>query len=81
MKRFKINVTERSINLRKEFKKYKWAEDKNGKATNKPIDAYNHGIDACRYVCMMKLASGLNVQTFKQYKSKTTFGNIYEEVF
>jgi penicillin-binding protein 1A len=24
-------------------------EDKNGKLTNKPVDAFNHGIDACRY--------------------------------
>lgn len=55
MKEFKINITETSINLIKEFKHYKWALDKEGKALNKPIDEFNHWIDSVRYVCMMKL--------------------------
>jgi len=29
MKKYKIYVTARSLNLRKEFKKYVWAVDKN----------------------------------------------------
>lgn len=44
-----IYVTKRSTNLIKEFRNYCWAVDKDGKPTNKPIDAYNHGVDACRY--------------------------------
>jgi phage terminase large subunit len=50
MQGFKINVTERSLNLRKEFRHYKWVEDKNGDDTTKPIDMYNHGIDSVRYM-------------------------------
>jgi phage terminase large subunit len=49
MRRYTIAVTKRSLNLIKEFRNYKYIEDKNGKLTNKPVDAFNHGIDACRY--------------------------------
>ena len=42
-------VTERSLNLIKEFRNYCYDSDKNGKTLNKPIDDYNHGIDAVRY--------------------------------
>ncbi len=55
MKQYKINITERSLNLRKEFKKYKWKETISGKRLNKPIDAFNHGIDAVRYEMMHAL--------------------------
>jgi len=53
MRRFKLVITSRSVNLIKEFRNYKYIEDKNGNITNKPIDAFNHGIDAARYACMM----------------------------
>jgi phage terminase large subunit len=49
MRRYTIAVTKRSLNLIKEFRNYKYIEDKMGKLTNKPVDAFNHGIDACRY--------------------------------
>jgi len=41
--------------LIREFKNYKWKEDHAGKATNEPIDKFNHGIDAVRYVCLAKV--------------------------
>lgn len=44
-----IFVTERSYNLRKEFRNYVWDKDKDGNYINQPIDAYNHGCDATRY--------------------------------
>jgi len=49
MKAYKIYITARSQNLRKEFDNYVWAKDKNGNAIEKPIDDFNHGIDAARY--------------------------------
>ena len=55
MKRHKINITKRSVNTIKEFRNYKWIKDKNGEITNKPIDAFNHAVDAVRYVCLNKL--------------------------
>lgn len=43
-------VTSSSINLIDEFQKYTWAKDKKtGDALNKPIDKYNHAMDAVRY--------------------------------
>ena len=55
MKRHKINITKRSVNTIKEFRNYKWIKNKNNEITNKPIDAFNHTIDAVRYVCLNKL--------------------------
>jgi phage terminase large subunit len=48
-------VTERSKNIIKELQNYKWATDRTGEKLNKPIDAYNHIIDALRYVFIMAL--------------------------
>jgi phage terminase large subunit len=49
MKQFKINVTQESTNLIKELRNYSWAENRQGERLTKPIDAFNHGIDAGRY--------------------------------
>ena len=49
LKSKKMYVTKRSLNLIKELRNYRWALDKSGKATNKPIDDFNHAIDAIRY--------------------------------
>jgi phage terminase large subunit len=43
-------VTSQSINLINEFRKYSWDKDRNsGLKINKPIDDFNHAIDAVRY--------------------------------
>lgn len=49
LKRYKIHVTSDSDNAIREFRNYKWLEDKTGKLTNKPVDKNNHIIDAVRY--------------------------------
>ena len=54
-----ILITSKSVNLIKEFRNYTWDADKAGNKLNKPIDAYNHGIDALRYAC-----EGLSVPKF-----------------
>lgn len=56
LKRFRINVTNRSANIIKELNAYKWKE-KDGNATNVPIDSFNHGMDALRYFALNKLAN------------------------
>ena len=56
LKRHKIFATPRSNNLIKELQNYKWVEDKNGNLLNKPIDAFNHAIDALRYATYNKLS-------------------------
>ena len=58
MKKYKINIVGASPNLKKELKSYKYQEAKPGmqvEFTNKPIDAWNHLIDAARYWCMQNL--------------------------
>lgn len=57
MKRYQINVVG-SPNLRKEFRSYHYAEDKEGNSTNTPIDAWNHGLDASRYWFMKYVMRG-----------------------
>jgi phage terminase large subunit len=54
MRSKKIHITANSTNLIKEFKNYIFVK-KNGVVTNKPIDNFNHGIDACRYAIMYLL--------------------------
>jgi phage terminase large subunit len=55
MQELKIKVTERSTNVIKEFRNYTYRQNREGKWLNEPIDAYNHAIDAIRYVCLEKL--------------------------
>lgn len=56
LKRYKLNITRRSNNVRTEIGAYKWAVDKmSGALLNKPIDAFNHTMDAIRYVAGNKL--------------------------
>ena len=49
MRRYKLYITGRSDNLRREFRAYKYKEDRDGNVTNEPIKAFDHGIDATRY--------------------------------
>ena len=51
VKRYKLHITRRSRGLRKEMLNYKWKVNKDGEATNEPVDAFNHSLDAVRYVC------------------------------
>ena len=56
VRRYRLHVTEDSINTIKELRNYKYIEDKNGQLTNKPIDAYNHALDSLRYSIVNKLS-------------------------
>ncbi len=51
----KISITQRSLNLIKEYRNYLWITDKNGVIINEPTDINNHLMDALRYA----LASGI----------------------
>jgi phage terminase large subunit len=55
LKRYKINITRQSVNIRNELGRYKWKTDRSGKVVNEPIDVYNHLIDPLRYVALNKL--------------------------
>lgn len=56
LKRYKIFITKDSTNTIKEFRNYKWKEDKNGVVLNAPVDMFNHSIDAVRYATYAKLS-------------------------
>lgn len=58
MGNYKIVVTERSVNIKKELRKYKW----NDKKAGIPIDKFNHSIDAARYA-FRKLTEGQEIDT------------------
>ena len=49
LKRYKIHITSDSANAIQEFRNYKWQEDRSGKTINKPIQKFDHCIDAIRY--------------------------------
>jgi phage terminase large subunit len=49
MQRQDYLVTKQSTNLIKELRSYCWDVDKQGQRMRKPIDHYNHAIDALRY--------------------------------
>jgi len=55
LKRNRLYVTKQSTNLIKEFNNYKWVTDKNGNKLNKPVDMFNHALDAVRYVALNKM--------------------------
>lgn len=54
-RRYRIIVCGESPNLKKEFRTYKFAEDKDGSLTNEPVKAWDHGMDAFRYWVMYHL--------------------------
>ena len=55
LKRYKIFLTNNSLNLIKEFKNYKWSSDKNGNTLAVPVDKFNHCLDAVRYIALIHL--------------------------
>lgn len=55
MQEYTFRITRRSYNLLKEWRNYVWAKDKEGRQMSVPIDAYNHGIDATRYVFLSEV--------------------------
>jgi phage terminase large subunit len=63
MRSKKLYITESSINGIKEFRNYKYKEDKNGKILNAPVDAFNHFIDASRYAITFNQTNP-NYQTY-----------------
>ena len=64
MQRENYLVTSNSTNLIKELRSYCWDTDKTGKRLNKPIDNYNHAIDAVRYHEMKTLGMNKNYGSY-----------------
>ena len=52
VKKWQIIVPKHCTNLIEELYSYEWQDDGSGGVTNIPVDAYNHALDAMRYVVM-----------------------------
>lgn len=61
----RISVTKRSVNGIKEYRNYLWLTDKDGRILNKPIDLWNHFLDATRYGFEGLRGSNTVVHAFK----------------
>jgi phage terminase large subunit len=61
LKEFDVYVSLESKNLIKEYRNYYWTELKDGTIINKPVDKFNHAMDALRYL------------TYSQYSNRTEF--------
>jgi len=55
MLEYNIKITKKSYNALYEFQNYTWDVDKDGNFINRPIDMYNHSIDAIRYVVLTEV--------------------------
>jgi len=55
MQTWSLKVERSSSNLIKELRNYTYQRDKEGKWLNVPIDAFNHALDATRYVLISKV--------------------------
>jgi phage terminase large subunit len=64
MQRNEYLITSNSSNLIKELRSYVWDTDKQGKRLNKPIDYFNHAIDALRYHELQTLGMGANYGSY-----------------
>ena len=58
MQEYTITTPRSATNVIKELQNYTYATDRHGHHLNHPIDAYNHAIDATRYVIMTQLLGG-----------------------
>lgn len=56
LRRYRIHILRNSYGIIGNMKKYKYKVDRDGNKTNEPVDEFNHGIDAIRYVALKKLA-------------------------
>ena len=58
VQRYRLNVTQRSLNLIRELRNYKWAEDRvTGELLNEPAknEHFDHALDAVRYLVSARL--------------------------
>lgn len=66
-------VTEDSTNTIDELRKYMWEKDKSGATTNRPIGAYDHTIDAMRYIACRTLSNQAEMQPINVEKLNEIF--------
>ncbi|TWR24647.1 hypothetical protein FPZ42_16280 [Mucilaginibacter achroorhodeus] len=82
LKRYMINVTRSSVNLRKELGTYIWRTGKDGNAINYPVDLHNHLIDPLRYIALnkLKIAGSKHLQSRFPYVPATGKKDILDDL-
>ncbi len=82
LKRYKLNITRNSVNLRTEIGRYKWRVELSGRTLNEPVDHWNHLIDPLRYVALNKLKISNLVQpkTRFPYTPRSLEGGMLQEL-
>lgn len=59
LKSMPLYITQRSANVIKEIKSYKWKKDKNDKVLDEPVKLHDHSMDAVRYAVNTHLAQDI----------------------
>ena len=72
----RISVTKRSVNTIKEYRKYLWEVDREGRIINVPEGTWNHAMDATRYA----LSSIIKKPTFIMPKVAEALPHYYPEL-
>lgn len=68
LQRFNINISEDSVNLIKEIKKYKWRKDSRGNKLDAPVKWEDHLMDAMRYgIYTHGKKYGIKPPTFREH--------------
>jgi phage terminase large subunit len=57
VRQHRLFVTAQSLNVIRELRKYKWAQDSAGRDLARPVDDFNHALDALRYYAVMTLST------------------------
>ncbi len=70
----KISMTQRSLNLIKEYRNYCYITDKNGKIINTPEQGFDHAMDAIRYA-LDSYKPAQSIQEFLNQLPKEEFYN------
>ena len=63
----RISITQRSVNVRREYQGYMWIEDRNGLITNTPEEPFHYIMDAVRYA-IVSLAPVINKREYLSTK-------------
>lgn len=69
---YEINITSRSVNVRRDFSNYKYKLDRNGKPVSPsvPAHSFSHGPDGARYYCFTKLGRAYRIPTLNDAKNR-----------
>lgn len=72
---WRLLVTKDSLDLIEELRNYTWAQDKDGKPLNWPVDRFNHLLDALRYAVWTKFGRDAGRGQYRITIRKNIYGH------